>query len=123
MQNSNIEKHRAFLESLEGEKPWEFLTLGEDRWQEGDMMKYTNTGFLPVPKKWFGKIADATIFESGKRPVQIPDLKEKVKRLLRDGMDAAQAACEQNLSTRLWCERVADAQKFYALCEPEKNKT
>ncbi len=108
---SNIEKHRAFIESLEGEKGlpeemhgWRFdEPLNElSHAQPGDAWRFRDY-----------MIERCRRAESR----QIPDLKERVKELVRDAMDA---------TDRYWHKPRADddreMEQLRALCEPDKGQ-
>jgi len=102
----NAEHWRAFIDSLEGEKglPEEINRLLEpdkDVWREGDKIACI-TNLLPnqVPQ-WdivskfrsgygymIGMKVSRLYIGSRAESRQIPDLKERVKELLRDAMDA-----------------------------------
>lgn len=121
----SIEKHKAFFKSLDNEKmlPESFyrLLIPEiDRYQHGDEALSLSTNYwYPVDELWIGEHVLPKVVSRRAESRQIPDLKEKVKELVRDAMGTVQIACEPNLSTQLWCERTGAAQKFYDLCAPE----
>ena len=83
----NIEKHRAFLDSLDGEKglPEEMHGLRFDASQN----EVYNNRIEPWQMK-------AYLWERCRRAEsrQIPDLKERVKELVRDAMDAEKDSYE-----------------------------
>lgn len=116
----NIEKHRVFIESLEGEKglpdEWRLLVGGEPL-KEGDE-EWVNTG--GVTGYWkrcaLPGIADGRAFRRRAESHQIPDLKEKVKELMRDAMDAEYEYCADGFLPRSGADRCG----FRALCEPDK---
>ena len=106
----NIERHRAFLESLEGEKGlpeeirrFRLIKLGDDkklhRSSEGEWVRYQD------------HLDAIEILESR----QIPDLKEKVKELVRAYVDAERTRTRSAETQREWNE-------FRALCEPDKGQ-
>lgn len=85
---SNIEKHRAFLDSLEGEKglpdEWRLLTPGLDKWREGDEFLHSAWHGDAESFHWRRASLFGEVIESGavgRRPAyhRIPNLKEKVK--------------------------------------------
>jgi len=96
----NIEKHCAFIDSLEGEKglPEKFYRLlipGVDVWREGDEIlgaKYIDMNepawIAVIPSK-IGSLIASNLPCRRAESRQIPDLKERVKELMRDAMDAA----------------------------------
>lgn len=123
----SIEKHKAFIDSLEGEKGLpervhRLLEPDKDVWQEGDKIACI-TNLLPnqVPQ-WdivskfrsgygymIGMKVSGLYIGSRAESRQIPDLKEKVKELMRDAMDMVQGYDESD------SEMIA----FRALCAPE----
>ena len=118
---SNIEKHRAFIESLEGEKglPESKLT-NEFEWVETEPLiniaawqnqQRTSAESYRVIERLLRRLRRA---ESR----QIPDLKEKVKELVRDAMDAEQ--CNEHRLRLGFATLNSDAHKFRALCAPDK---
>lgn len=109
----DIEKHKAFLDSLEGEKglPTYILLravhdefIADDDWLElmyDNMTDRISEHWRPVPLQWIGKaVGKYTVGYDGHltrsfciarrraESSQIPDLKERVKELMRDAMDA-----------------------------------
>ena len=129
---SNIEKHRAFLESLEGEKglPENFYRLlepGKDILREGDEWLKGDFTWENVASRLLDKILPMYEYSPICRRLesrQIPDLKEKVKELMRDAMDAEDDYAKECLRTDPEASphaklKVCDA--FRALCEPEKD--
>lgn len=117
MKYINIEKHRAFIDSLEGEKGlpeeirrFRLIKLGDDkklhRSSEGEWVRYQD------------HLDAIEILESR----QIPDLKEKVKAFGRDAMDAVETYRDAKWGGEHLDERERKAYKaFRALCEPEKD--
>ena len=120
----SIEKHRAFIDSLEGEKvlPETFHRLlipGVDVWQAGDEMQVLchDDAVYEIVREWKpvrDVLLGKTVLYVGRRleSRQIPDLKERVKELVRDAMDAADYGFESG--------NFEDAHAFRALCEPTK---
>jgi len=114
----SIEKHKAFLDSLEGEKGlpeemhgWRFdEPLNElSHAQPGDAWRFRDY-----------MIERCRRAESR----QIPDLKERVKELVLDAMNAEDDYAKECLRTDPEASphaklKVCDA--FRALCEPEKD--
>lgn len=140
----NIEKHRAFLDSLEGEKglPTYILLravhdefIADDDWLElmyDNMTDRISEHWRPVPLQWIGKaVGKYTVGYDGHltrsfciarrraESLQIPDLKERVKELVRDVMDAEKDSYETDGSVDFHeaGDRVA---KFRALCATDK---
>ena len=108
----NIEKHRAFIDSLEGEKGlpekmhgWRFDTPLPDGWETFDMPRERLVEFI--------EYLTERLRHAESR--QITDLKEKVKELVRDAMDA---------TDRYWHKPRADddreMEQFHVLCTPDK---
>lgn len=128
----NIEKHRAFIESLEGEtglpeKFYRLLILGVDVWRDGDEIlgaQYTDTNepawIAVIPSK-IGSLVTSNLPCRRAESRQIPDLKERVKELVRDAMDAAQGYQTdiQDGVINVPYRELRNA--FRALCEPEKD--
>lgn len=116
----SIEKHKAFFKSLDNEKmlPESFyrLLIPEiDRYQHGDEALSLSTNYwYPVDELWIGEHVLPKVVSRRAESRQIPDLKEKVKELVRDAMDA---------TDRYWHKPRADddreMEQFRALCEPE----
>lgn len=129
----NIEKHRAFLDSLEGEKglPTYILLravhdefIADDDWLElmyDNMTDRISEHWRPVPLQWIGKaVGKYTVGYDGHltrsfciarrraESLQIPDLKERVKELMRDAMETRYYPT--------WHEEAA----FRALCASDK---
>lgn len=109
---SNIEKHRAFIESLEGEKGlpeemhgWHFDGDIGEQLKHSRRIGDTSGDFIAY------LIERLRRAESG----QIPDLKEQVKELVLDAMDA---------TDRYWHKPRADddreMEQFRALCAEVK---
>lgn len=141
----NIEKHRAFIDSLEGEKGlpdkfYRLLTPEVDVWKEGDEVYLTNCWslcrfktdrFIYKGEKEFVRIFhgahgwtdlvknEKVNYGPARRLIesrQIPDLKEKVKELMRDAMDAEYEYCADGFLPRSGADRYG----FRALCAPDK---
>lgn len=74
----SIEKHRAFIDSLEGEKCESCLGTGGFT-RDGDNNEFDDN---------YEIIECAECGGAGKITLKIPNLKERVKELLRDAMDA-----------------------------------
>lgn len=99
---SNIEKHRAFIESLEGEKglPEKFYRLlepGKDILRDGDEWLKGDFTWENVASRLLDKILPMYEYAPICRRLesrQIPDLKEQVKELVRDAMDAEKDSYE-----------------------------
>lgn len=108
----NIERHRAFLESLEGENglPEEMhgYAFSENLEDVGWPHDMTAVGLLELCEYLFERCHRA---ESR----QIPDLKEKVKELVRAYVDAERTRTRSAETQREWNE-------FRALCEPDKGQ-
>lgn len=124
---NTIEKHRAFLDSLDGEKG-----LPEDDFGFRVSLSF-NIPLDEVESRIFGEDGDIFsedaceyLIERCRRAEsrQIPDLKEKVKELVRDAMDA-QAAYDPDpvydVKTGKQVIGESEAEQFRALCEPEKD--
>lgn len=138
----SIEKHRAFIDSLEGEKGlpdkfYRLLTPEVDVWKEGDEVYLTNCWslcrfktdrFIYKGEKEFVRIFhgahgwtdlvknEKVNYGPARRLIesrQIPDLKEKVKELVRDAMDAENDYISGDNSPY--------RNEFRALCEPDKD--
>ena len=88
----NIEKHKAFIDSLDGDKglpdEWRLLDPGLDQWREGDEFLYSARHGDAESFHWrraslLGEVVEAG--EVGRRPTyrQIPDLKERVMEFAR----------------------------------------
>ena len=118
---STIEKHRAFLDSLEGERglpdEWRLLTPFVDVWKTGDeffRFEYDDKPeWITIQPHNIGQ--QITIVNPCRRRAesrQIPDLKEKVKAFGLVCMDAERNPITQNDGT-------FDRQLFRALCAPE----
>lgn len=137
----NIEKHRAFLDSLEGEKGlpdkfYRLLTPEVDVWEEGDEVYLTNywapcrfktDRFIYKGEKEFVRIFhgahgwtdlvknEKVNYGPARRLIesrQIPDLKERVKELVRNAMDVA----SNHDDKWNYCTLVKE---LHALCAPE----
>lgn len=116
----NIEKHRAFLDSLEGEKglPEEMHGISLNT-----SLSLADIGM--ACRVNMGKLTDKQCAEYWKERAtraesrQIPDLKELVKELMRDAMDAAQGYQTdiQDGVINVQYRELRDA--FRALCAPE----
>ena len=115
---SNIEKHRAFINSLEGEKGlqekirrFRLIKLGDDkklhRSDEGEWVRYQD------------HLDAIDILESR----QIPDLKEKVKEFGWDAMNAADENAQAE-ETSGWSEEIEMAvekyRAFRSICAPDR---
>ena len=106
----NIEKHRAFLDSLEGEKglPGSYhgvpLSMPIAEFERVNMVHPLNR----VERYLLKRIE---ILESR----QIPDIKERVKELVRDAMNA-----ENRLLTDKWTDHSKEWNEFRALCAEVK---
>lgn len=102
----SIEKHKAFLDSLDGEKglPEEMHGLRFDASQN----EVYNSRIEPWQMK-------AYLWERCRRAEsrQIPDLKERVKELVRDAMDA-----ENRLHTDKWTDHT-EWKQYFDMCSPE----
>lgn len=106
----SIEKHKAFLDSLDGEKGLPEKMHGWDFDDDLERIKYTiNNGNT-------GRALDY-LFERIRRAesCQIPDLKERVKELMRDAMDAQ----AQHQSGMGWTDANKLISEFRAICAPE----
>lgn len=106
---NTIEKHRAFLGSLDGEKG---LPEEMHGWRFDEPLELVCNGRDRMSMENF----KAYILERCRRAEsrQIPDLKEKVKELVRDAIDvAANHDDKWNYCTLI--------KEFRALCEPEKD--
>ena len=122
---SNIEKHRAFIESLEGEKglPEKFYRLlepGKDILRDGDEWLKGDFTWENVASRLLDKILPMYEYAPICRRLesrQIPDLKEKVKELVMDAMDAEYEYCADGFLPRSGADRCG----FRALCEPDKD--
>lgn len=112
----NIEKHRAFLDSLEGEKglPEEMHGISLNT-----SLSLADIGM--ACRVNMGKLTDKQCAEYWKERAtraesrQIPDLKERVKELMRDAMDAQ----AQHQSGMGWTDANKLISEFRALCAPE----
>ena len=118
----SIEKHKAFLDSFEGEKGlpeemhgWRFSTdiddFGIDDYAELDGAHFQNN-FV------------AYLMERVRRAEsrQIPDLNEKATELMRDAMDAQfhfTASVGSEISNAERKELMDKAHAFRALCSPK----
>lgn len=80
----SIEKHRAFIDSLEGEKCESCLGTGGFT-RDGDNNEFDDN---------YEIIECAECGGAGKITLKIPNLKERVKELLRDAMDAEKDSYE-----------------------------
>jgi len=117
----NIEKHRAFIESLEGEKglPEEMHGWRFDESLDAATSK-TNVFGDPLSGPKYMAYLKERLRRAESR--QIPDLKERVKKLVMDAMDATEELVASRFaaeSTHEYCKHKYDA--FRALCEPEKD--
>ncbi len=98
----SIEKHKAFFKSLDNEKmlPESFyrLLIPEiDRYQHGDEALSLSTNYwYPVDELWIGEHVLPKVVSRRAESRQIPDLKEKVKELVRDAMDAQRSSSDTN---------------------------
>lgn len=133
----NIEKHRAFLDSLEGEKglPEEMHRLlipGKDIWMSKDeFWSHIHGAWYFIAPERVGLIVGSGYYGNadnidkdviGRRAEsrQIPDLKERVKAFGRDIIATYRTAALRDLSP-LGRESVNDSMEaFDALCESEK---
>lgn len=121
----NIEKHRAFLDSLEGEKGLPEEMHEPSGWRFDMPIKDFLNTCDPSESKGRKLIGDY-LLERLKRAEsrQIADLKERVKELVRDAMDA-QAAYDPDpvydVKTGKQVVGYSEAEQFRALCEPEKD--
>jgi len=129
----SIEKHKAFLDSLNGEKglPEKFYRMlipGVDVWQEGDEFLMTHDQWMK--NTWEKAFAFKVVMpeEIGRRAEsrQIPDLKEKVKAFGLACMDAETDFICKNFDTSESGQAAVEApyqlrQVLRALCEPEKD--
>jgi len=112
---SNIEKHRAFLESIDGEKglPGSYhgvsLSMPIAEFERVNMVHPLNR----VERYLLKRIE---YLESR----QIPDLKEKVKELVRDAMDAEKAWHEEIKDYTIPTSSATAYRAFRALCAPDK---
>lgn len=140
----NIEKHRAFLDSLEGEKglPENFYRLlapGEDVWKEGDEVYLTNywapcrfktDRFIYKGEKEFVRIFHGAYgwtdlvknekvnYDPARRLIesrQIPNLKERVKKFVDAAMEAEGRFWRSSKAAYIDAERGL----FRALCATE----
>jgi len=118
----NAEHWRKFIDSLEGEKGlpeemhgWQFdIKLSELSGRLVDDPVFRS----PLKLLQFGVYMIERCRRAESR--QIPDLKEKVKELMRDAMDAERSADEfEILGGSASYTKHRDA--FRALCEPEKD--
>jgi len=113
----SIEKHRAFIDSLEGEKglpeDYRLLTPGVDTYRFGDEWLHGDFTWCAVSSASIGKLVDKNFNPVVRRVEsrQIPDLKEKVKAFGRDCMDAARDSIDLPMSME---------SEFRALCSPDK---
>ena len=105
----NIEHAREFLDSLDGEKglPEEMHGVRFDASQN----EVYNSRIEPWQMK-------AYLWERCRRAEsrQIPDLKEKVKELMRDAMDAVEEAA---MHADPDIQNAMPAAKYHKLCAPE----
>lgn len=140
----NIEKHRAFIDSLEGEKglPTYILLravhdefIADDDWLElmyDNMTDRISEHWRPVPLQWIGKaVGKYTVGYDGHltrsfciarrraESLQIPDLKEKVKELVRDAMESERNVYETDGSID-FNDACAMSEAFTALCAEVK---
>ena len=108
----NIEKHRAFLDSLDGEKglPEEMHGLRFDASQN----EVYNSRIEPWQMK-------AYLWERCRRAEsrQIPNLKEKVKELMRDAMEVTRNRYKDCVGLG---KTYADYEDFVELCESDKGQ-
>lgn len=130
---SNIEKHRAFIDSLEGEKglPEKFYRLlepGKDILRDGDEWLKGDFTWEDVASRLLDKILPMYEYAPICRRLesrQIPDLKERVKELVRDAMDSAKKFHTQIINGPENGDKIEDLRdkyiEFLALCEPEKD--
>lgn len=116
----SIEKHKAFLDSLEGE-----MGLPEEMhaWRfDEPLQPFDITMFMLRDGEGISKSAVAYLVERIRRAEsrQIPDLKEKVKEFARDAMDIEE---NSHLYTDAECAAfralVGYDPTFSALCAPE----
>ena len=126
----NIEKHRAFIDSLEGEQGLPEEMYGFNLRTPVERLKRNNDLNRDSFKDdknvlHFCDLVDVLLVRiEHLESRQIPDLKEKVKELVLDAMDAEDAYAkeclrkdpEASVHAKL---KVCDA--FRALCEPEKD--
>lgn len=123
------EQAREFLHSLDGKKKiYRLLEPEKDEWSEGDgIAEITNLLPNQVPQ-WdivskfrsgygymIGKKVSALYIGRRAESRQIPDLKERVKELMRDAMDAQ----AQHQSGMGWTDANKLISEFRALCAPE----
>lgn len=110
----NIKKYRAFIESLEGEKglPEEMYGI---RFDESLEKMAKETYGLDGYSGYFVLHLIERCRRAESR--QIPDLKEKVKELMRDAMDAAE---NPPIETRGGPYGSSLAEQFRALCAEVK---
>ncbi|MBK7363064.1 MAG: hypothetical protein IPJ01_12275 [Micavibrio sp.] len=118
----SIEKYRAFLESLDGEKglpqDYRLLTPGVDTYKYGDEWLHGDFTWCAVSSASIGKLVDNNFNPVVRRAEsrKIPDLKEKVKELMRDAMDAEYEYCADGFLPRSGADRCG----FRALCAEVK---
>jgi hypothetical protein len=119
---NNIEKHRAFLDSLDGEKG---LPDKMHAWRFDDPLQpFDITMFMYRDGEGISKGAVEYLVERCRRAEsrQIPDLKEKVKELVRDAMDAVETYRDARWGGEHLDERERKVyNSFRALCAPEKD--
>lgn len=121
----SIEKHKAFFKSLDNEKmlPESFyrLLIPEiDRYQHGDEALSLSTNYwYPVDELWIGEHVLPKVVSRRAESRQIPDLKEKVKELMRDAMEVTRNRYKDCVGLG---KTYADYEDFVELCESDKGQ-
>jgi len=115
----SIEKHKAFLDSLEPEKG---LPEGMHGWRfSTDIDDFGIDDYAELDGAHFQNNFVAYLMERVRRAEsrQIPDLKEKVKELMRDAMEVTRNRYKDCVGLG---KTYADYEDFVELCESDKGQ-